>query len=117
MITIFENFNDISGKIIELNDYLKDKYDVELWLWWQKWAKVMIVSKIIVPKKLRNKGIGTKVMQEICDFADENKIKIGLTPTSDFGGSKKRLISFYKQFNFKKNKSYNFRESLVRFPQ
>lgn len=56
-------------------------------------------------------------MNEICDFADKNKLRIALTPSSDFGGSKTRLIQFYKNFGFKNYKGYEFRESMIRVPQ
>ena len=38
-------------------------------------------------------------------------------PSSDFGGSKSRLIQFYKSFGFKNYKGYEFRESMIRIPQ
>jgi GNAT superfamily N-acetyltransferase len=99
-----------------MND-IESRYDVDLFIYYNKFAHTIILSKIVIDKKNRGKGIGTNVMNEICDFADKNKLRIGLTPSSDFGGSKTRLIQFYKNFGFKNYKGYEFRESMIRVPQ
>ena len=65
------------------------------------------LSKIVVPKEKRNKGLGEKVMQEIVDYADKNNKRVTLTPSSDFGGNVKRLKNFYKKFGFVENKGTN----------
>lgn len=79
------------------------------------------VSKIVVPKKERNKGIGSKAMRLLCDYADSTKQVIILSPSSDFGGSKTRLIAFYKYFDFisnkGRNKRYDYSETMYRKPQ
>lgn len=96
---------------------LENKYDIDLFIYFSKTQKVLVISSIIVPKEKRNQGIGTKVMEEICDYADEHNLNILLTPSSDFGGSKRRLINFYKYFGFVKNKDYKYRELMIRKPQ
>jgi GNAT superfamily N-acetyltransferase len=105
-------------KLVEtlMND-IESRYDVDLFIYYNKFAHTIILSKIVIDKKNRSKGIGTNVMNEICDFADKNKLRIALTPSSDFGGSKTRLIQFYKNFGFKNYKGYEFRESMIRVPQ
>ena len=79
------------------------------------------LSLIRVAPEYRNQGLGNKVMQMIIDFADENSVKIFLTPSTDFGSSKKRLNDFYRRFGFVpnsgRNKDWHFRESLVRLPR
>ncbi len=115
---IKENFeSNISKEVEDLMNVLEKKYDVKLFIYYNKFANTIILSQIVVDKKDRNKGIGTKVMNEICDFADKNNLRIALTPSGDFGGSKTRLISFYKTFGFKNYKGYEFRESMVREPE
>lgn len=78
------------------------------------------VSKIVVPKDKRNEGIGSKAMKEITDHADKHGMKVTLTPTSDFGGNKSRLVKFYKRHGFVenkgKNKDFSTRESMIRHP-
>jgi len=79
------------------------------------------LSRIVVPKEMRNSGIGSKVLNDIVRYADSNGKTIGLSPTSDFGGSKPRLESFYKKLGFVKNagknKDFSIKESMVRAPR
>lgn len=65
------------------------------------------IAKIIVNSDNRNNGVGTNIILDIVNFADSNKLTIVLTPSSDFGGNKTKLISFYKKFNFVENKGKN----------
>lgn len=78
------------------------------------------ISKIVVPKEKRNEGIGSKAMKEITSHADKHGMKVTLTPTSDFGGNKSRLVKFYKRHGFVenkgKNKDFSTRESMIRHP-
>lgn len=79
------------------------------------------VSQIVVPESDRGTGKGTSAMQALVDYADRTGQRIALTPSSDFGGSKKRLTEFYKRFGFVDNKGrtkdFATRESMVRQPQ
>jgi len=79
-----------------------------------------VLSSIVVPKELRSTGIGTKTMQDIIDRMDREGAIIALTPDTAFGGSKGRLIKFYKRFGFVpnkgRNKDYRFRETMIRYP-
>lgn len=80
------------------------------------------LSRIIVKPEYRGTGIGigTKIMQDLTSYADNNKQVITLTPSSDFGGNINRLIQFYKSFGFKPNsgqyKSYEYSDSMIRYP-
>jgi len=79
-----------------------------------------ILSKIVLPVGERNEGTGSKVMQRIVDMADQEGKLIALTPDTAFGGTKSRLIKFYKRFGFVpnkgRNKTFDFREIMVRYP-
>ncbi len=79
------------------------------------------VSKIVVPKDRRNEGIGSKAMKHIISHADKHQKRVTLTPSSDFGGSKTRLVKFYKSHGFVenkgRNKDYSTRETMYRDPQ
>ena len=86
----------------------------------------LILSRIIVKKECRKlqrneDGVGTSIMKELVTYADNNNQIIALTPSSDFGGNKNRLIQFYKRFGFKHNKgvhkSFQFRDSMIRYPK
>lgn len=79
------------------------------------------VHKIVVKKEDRNKGIGSKAIQAITAHADKHGAKVRLTPSSDFGGNKNRLVGFYKKHGFVenkgKNKDFSTRETMHREPK
>lgn len=81
----------------------------------------LILSRIILDKEARGSGIGTKIMNDLVNYADKNKQIIALTPSSDFGGNKNRLIQFYKSFGFKANKGqykhFGFKDDMIRYPK
>lgn len=81
----------------------------------------LILSRIIIKKEFRDSGMGSKIMEDLIKYADQNKQIVALTPASDFGGNKNRLIQFYKRFGFKHNKgvykSYEFRDAMIRYPK
>lgn len=77
---------------------------------------VLILSRIVVGKENRGKGIGSAVMRRLVAFADRHGLRIGLTPSGDFGGSVGRLKRFYKGFGFKPYKGFDHRESMEREP-
>ncbi len=84
-------------------------------------ATSLILSRIVLNKESRNAGIGTQIMTDLINYADKNKQIIALTPSSDFGGNKNKLIQFYKKFGFKKNagqyKHYEFKDDMIRYPR
>jgi GNAT superfamily N-acetyltransferase len=79
------------------------------------------LSRIVVPKEMRNKGIGTQVMSDLSEYADSLGKRITLTPSSDFGGTVPKLKTFYKELGFVenkgKNKDFSTREAMYREPQ
>lgn len=79
------------------------------------------ISIDLIIAKEKNSGEGTKLMKDICDYADKNKKIIILSPSDEFGGNKKRLIEFYKRFGFVenkgKNKDFEIFESMYRLPK
>jgi len=76
------------------------------------------LDKIVVDKNARGEGAGSKVMQRVCDYADVAGKDIRLTPSKDFGAtSVSRLKSFYKRFDFVKNKDNKYKDSMVRYAQ
>jgi GNAT superfamily N-acetyltransferase len=80
------------------------------------------LSKIVVPKTLRNKGIGSAFLNDLISHADESGAKITLTPSTDFGASSiSRLKDFYKKAGFVenkgKNKDYEISDAMYRLPK
>jgi hypothetical protein len=78
----------------------------------------IILDKIVVPENARDSGQGTDFMVQLVRDADKKGKAIGLTPSTDFGGNKKRLTEFYKRFGFVENKGNNkdftISESMIR---
>lgn len=99
---------------------VKKQYGIELGLKGSPSSNVLSLHKIVVPEAMRNQGNGTKAMQDIIRYADSQNKTIALTPSSDFGGNKSRLTSFYKKLGFVenkgRNKDYEISESMYRSP-
>ena len=83
------------------------------------------LDTIIVNREDRGNGTGSKVMEELCNYADRNQKTITLTPAvkDDFQGttSQSRLIDFYKKFDFVlnkgRNKDFTISELMYRLPK
>ena len=79
------------------------------------------LSSVVVPKHAQNQGIGTKYMQDLSALADKLGKTVTTSPSSDFGGTKSRLIKFYKQHGFVENKGRNkdftTSETMYRLPK
>lgn len=83
-------------------------------------GEIAVLDKIIVPEDKRGSGLGTNLLNQINQWADENNKTIALTPSSDFGGTVSRLKKLYKSLGFVenkgKNKDYEISESMYREP-
>ena len=62
---------------------------------------------IRVPENLQRQGRATKAMQSLFAYADQVGKRIDISPTSEFGMSKKRLVEWYKRLGFVENKGRN----------
>lgn len=105
-----------------IEDYLRSKYEQQLeGLDIYENRTSLVLSRIIIKPEFRGTGVGSKIMEDLINYADKNKQIIALTPSSDFGGNKNRLVQFYKKFGFKHNKgqykSFEFRDSMIRYPK
>jgi predicted GNAT family acetyltransferase len=66
------------------------------------------LSRIFVPKQLRGQGLGSFAMKLLISYANEHKMVITLSPSTDFGASSvSRLNKYYKSFGFVDNKGRN----------
>jgi predicted GNAT family acetyltransferase len=111
-----DNTSIVSEEYILKN--LESEFNIDLDLY--DGGNHLILSRIVVPKEQRGRGVGSDVMQKICDYADETGKKIYLTPSKDFGASSiKKLEDFYKGFGFvkKPKDDFSMRETMVRFPK
>ena len=109
----------VGASIKSLDDIFKKYPDVTIDASVGK--KDINLSRIVVPKEMRNQGIGTQVMSDLSEYADNIGKRITLTPSSDFGGSVPKLKAFYKELGFVenkgKNKDFSTREAMYREPQ
>ena len=102
-----------------IEKYLNDKYKSELiGLDIYEDGKSIKLSRIVIDPNFRDKGIGSSILNDLVNYADKTKKIVTLTPSSDFGGNKNRLVQFYKKFGFKMNKgvhkSYEYMDSMIR---
>lgn len=142
LIKTFNNFGDLSEKVLvkqkqdsavsEFNDAGDMKIDKHYKLTLDGKDPVgdafinvtnfgnIALREITIADGLKNKGIGTKFMEQLCDAADANNRTIVLTPDSYKGSSVTRLKNFYKGFGFVENKGRNkdfeIWESMYRLP-
>lgn len=105
-----------SAKIESFVDYLTRKYTPKDLNVFEYRDKIRIQS-IIINKDAQSKGTGSKIMDELCKFADsENKI-ITLTPAQKDPHhgttSQSRLIDFYKRFGFILNKGRHINFEII----
>lgn len=88
-----------------IEDTLSNKYKVDLDVY--EYPTHLELRRIVVPQDKRGQGLGSKVMGDLIKYAQSNKKDLFTTPDSSFGGSKPRLVQFYKSFGFKDNKGSN----------
>lgn len=94
------------GKVNSVSD-IKQKYSdkANISIIQDKRTGNLEISKVVVTD--REKGTGTKIMNDIIDMADNTGDVVTLTPSKDFGGNISRLKEFYKRFGFVENKGRN----------
>lgn len=115
---------DTQKMVENLENHILNDLGVSVSLYFNNWegnSPAIRLASIKVPKEKRNQGFGTKAMQKIVAFADENEMKIFLTPVNDWGSNIARLTKFYKSLGFLsnagKNKDWHYKESMVRLPK
>jgi GNAT superfamily N-acetyltransferase len=82
------------------------------------------LSSIIIGKDNQGDGIGTKIMNDLVDFADSTGKRITLTPAQKDSihgtTSSKRLERFYNRFGFVKNsgrnRDFRINDTMIRNP-
>ncbi len=79
------------------------------------------LNQVVLPKEERGKGLGSSIMRDLIETADDQGARVALSPSADFGGSVARLREFYKRFGFVqnqgKNKDFGISESMYRAPK
>jgi len=110
---------NLKSEIEKYQSALRAKYPRTDIYFWERQGNLHL-DMIIVPPKERKKGIGTKILLDIINFADKNNLIISLTPAQKgYQGatSTSRLKKFYIKYGFKQNKGYpEISDTLVRVP-
>jgi Predicted acyltransferase len=89
----------------------------------EKEYPIIVLDKIVVPTDKRKQGIGTDILEMVCQFADETNSVLMLSPSTSLGATSiARLKKFYRRFGLKgnqgKTKIYQFPNyGMYRFPQ
>ena len=95
-----------------------EKLGVDLWV--SEGPYGVRVSKIVVPKEMRNQGLGKAVMNDVMQYADQKGVKVVLTPDGTYGGSVPKLKKFYGDLGFVpnagRNKDYSISDLMYRDP-
>ena len=108
-----------------ISEKLKKKFPEIKQLWLTERGNDIVLDTIIINKESRNKGIGSKILEELCEYADQNHSRILLTTgvKDDHHGttSSNRLKKFYKRFGFVenkgRNKDFSVKYNMIRNPQ
>ncbi len=66
-------------------------------------ARSITLERLIVPDGRRGRGVGSAVMRDLVAYADRCGKQVRVTPSGAFGGSPRRLASFYARFGFVPN--------------
>jgi predicted GNAT family acetyltransferase len=111
---IVQDINTYRERVLHQHGVILDAY-------YQR-GNAIHVGKIVVPKDRRGMGLGATVMAGLHEIADRNKLRVVLSPSTDFGGtSVSRLKAFYKSLGYVENKGrykdFTISDSMYREPQ
>jgi len=106
-----------------IEEQINNKYKEHLYCFYvnedsdNRYGPYLQLSNIKLKKESRKQGVGSKIMQELCDYADDRGADIFLTATPE-GISKTALLRFYKKFGFVpnagRNKDFRVMATMVR---
>jgi GNAT superfamily N-acetyltransferase len=126
-ILVFDSLNEyiqidkilpVRKKYLELKRKIKELYPnvfLSLEFYRNLYPKdYLYLHKIGVPEEYKNQGVGSKVMQILCDFCDQYNLIFKLSPTDAFGSEIDRLTNFYKRFGFNIEENS---DEMIRYPK
>jgi len=96
-----------------IQNWEQDVPRLKLNLTWYTHPNTVVLNQIIIPRRFRNKGIGTKIIKELKTLANKFKFNIALTPSEDFGGNEDRLRTWYRSLGFKTSRIGGLWEELA----
>lgn len=113
-------YQGATGKLSDILDSLKKQLpDMKLDVFEGK--ETIEISRLVFPEEQRGKGQGSEVYKALTEYADATGKTITATPSTDFGGTKSRIIAFNKRFGFVenkgKNKDFAISDTMYRLPR
>jgi len=102
IILEFDNSRSISSTVEKFESSINSKYSSVIkrfMIYYDQSTKSIFLSDIYIKPEFYGKGFGSKIMNDLITFADNNKLPITLIPENE-RGSDKKLIDFYKKFGF-----------------
>lgn len=125
MIQLQSLLPEAFSKISKIQKDLEVKYsDVldKIWVFQhEKPVRYLELNVIKIKTEFKNQGWGSKILNDICVYADENSMILSLTPSDTYGSSVNKLKSFYKKFQFQPNrgpqKHSQISDSMIRLPK
>ena len=100
----------------EIMDYMKSRYPDVLFLVMPHDDRSIELVRLAVSRESRSQGIGTKVMEDLVAWADENHrllwLQVAERDPKTGTTSKNRLIRFYERFGFVRNRGRHLRYDL-----
>lgn len=89
----------------EIVKLYKIKFDISIW----KKEKLVWLNNFIIPKNLQHMHIGTKIMEQFCQWLDINQYDSKLLVSNCYGTPEDILIAFYQKFGYiiEKSKTKN----------
>ena len=81
------------------------QYLEDLYFYYDDKSNSIFISDLYMNPQFKGMGWGTKIMKEICKFADGKNLAVSLIPAAEsiHPNTMRRLINFYKKFGFVEN--------------
>jgi len=113
ILKLIEGFEDIDyllESIEQFSNSVRERLGIAQFSLYEKGDDIYL-NTIIVGKENQGKGLGSKAMEMLINYADRSGKRLILTPAvqDKIHGttSRARLVRFYKQFGFKESKGRN----------
>lgn len=104
-------------KLKKFENYLVNKYQsLSLQLSFDTKKKEIKIDRIVINQNDRNNGVGSAVLEEICEFADIYFTKLFLCADEIYGGELEKLIKFYQRFGFNRLPNIMDYDFMIRYP-
>lgn len=85
-------------------------------LWMEEASDCILWTRFSINPNMRGCGIGSKIMEMLCAYADRNGLDIFYTPSDCYGEDMFTLICFYTKHGFVKNDD-EMGDEMVRHPK